>query len=107
MPQHEMGHVFAGPGPEPLVEAREAAGNEPTMRAGLQAATKPPAPPVGWDTKSTGSHPGAQIHHEGQVHNPRATMTIEMPPAGAVPKGETGPPRAPGAEIRKDTLERT
>ena len=87
----EMGHLFVGPGPEPLVQAVEAAGNEPTMRAGLQAATKPPVPPAGWESGAVGAHPGAQIHHEGKIHNPHADMTIEMPPAGGVEKAPIEP----------------
>jgi hypothetical protein len=75
-------------------------------QAGPPPAPKPPGPPVGWDKTSVGAHPGAQIHHDGNVHNPRATMTIEMPPTGAQVK-QVGPPAAPGAEIRKDTVERT
>jgi hypothetical protein len=91
MAQHMAGSVFGGP--EPTIEAEESPSNEPTMRAGLQNVTKPPAPPTHWDA-TTGSAPATQIHHAGKLHNQRTSMTVEMPPAGGTEKEiKVDPPR--------------
>lgn len=92
MPQRS-GMFPAGPGPEPIT-ALQAPENEEVMRKGARMAEQAPGPPKGWDAKS-GSAPAAQIHHNGAVHNPRASMTIEMPPAGGVPKGPIVPDASP------------